>query len=277
MQPQDGDSGYWYCADPVYLKADRDQVLLARPASIQNGEADRLIASFNRLFDEDGIQLYKGTAERWYLRAEEPWQLQTTPLEQVEGRVVRELMPQGVDALRWSKTLTEIEMLFFGHSVNRQRERAGRSLINSLWLWGEHQQQVDHLPWDLLVGEHPLLKGIHRLQQIPILPGDAAFDEWISTPGNGLMILDGLRHYQRAAMQNEIADYLQTLEQRLFAPALFALKQGLLNELVIRPANGTSYNIRRSHLGRFWRRTKPIWEHFSPHQNGAVNIVSISC
>lgn len=50
--------------------------------------------------------------ERWYLRSETPWQLSTTSIEQVEDRSIRELMPQGIDALRWSKVLAEVEMLF---------------------------------------------------------------------------------------------------------------------------------------------------------------------
>lgn len=114
VQPNDADSGFWYCADPVHLKADRDQVHLTHSASIniQSVEADELIASFNRLFKEDGIQLYSAAPERWYLRSETPWQLSTTSIEQVEDRSIRELMPQGIDALRWSKVLAEVEMLF---------------------------------------------------------------------------------------------------------------------------------------------------------------------
>lgn len=268
VQPNDADSGFWYCADPVHLKADRDQVLLTHPASIniQTAEADELVSSFNQLFKEDGIQLLRATAERWYLRSDNPWQLSTTPIEQVEDRSVRELMPQGIDALRWSKVLAEVEMLFFGNSVNRQRDAAGQPLINSLWLWGEqhqHQHQNNHLQWDVLVGEHPLLCGINKLENIPILPSSTSVDELLSFTGNGLVIIDDILNAQRDGVVHQIPKLLLELEQRLFAPLLLALKQGKLNELIIRPANGKTYRIKRSNLIYFWRRSKSVWDRVS--------------
>ena len=265
--PADNDSGFWYCADPVYLKADRDQVLLSHPASvqIQDSEADALISAFNQLFREDGIQLWrpstgKGRTERWYLRAEQTWQLTTTPLDKSEGRSIRELMPQGDDALRWSKVIAELEMLFFGHSVNQRRSERGEPLISSVWLWGEHKQSCPlHVEWDVLVGQHPLLKGLNRMRGTPLLEVTPSFDELIEYTGNGLMIIDGLSGLQRSGGYHDIAVLLQDLEQRLFAPALAALRQGRLKELRIQPANGSIYTIRRSNLMRFWRRAKPAW------------------
>ncbi|MCW8983613.1 MAG: hypothetical protein OQK13_06180, partial [Gammaproteobacteria bacterium] len=85
-RPEEIDSGYWYCADPVNLKADRDQVILSHPTSIgiQQSEAGALISAFNQLFRDDGIQLWCSASanagpERWYLRSEQPLQLTTTP------------------------------------------------------------------------------------------------------------------------------------------------------------------------------------------------------
>jgi len=267
LLPADNDSGYWYCADPVYLKADRDQVHLSHPASvqIQDSEADALIDAFNQLFKEDGIQLWHysagaGSAERWYLRSEKPWQLTTTPLDKSEGRGIRELMPQGADALRWSKVIAELEMLFFAHPVNLRRSERGEPLVSSIWLWGEHKSLSPlQFEWGVLVGQHPLLKGLKRMQSTPLLEEMLAFDELIECSGNGLVIIDELSGLQRAAAYEDIVVLLQELEQKLFAPALAALQQGRLKTLRVQPANGAIYTIRRPNLMRFWRRTKPAW------------------
>jgi len=267
LLPTDNDSGYWYCADPVYLKADRDQVLLSHPASvqIQDSEADALIDAFNQLFKEDGIQLWHssagaGSAERWYLRSEKPWQLTTTPLDKSEGRGIRELMPQGADALRWSKVIAELEMLFFAHPVNQRRSERGEPLISSIWLWGEHRPLSPlEFEWGILVGQHPLLKGLNQMRSTPLLEVPPVFDELIECSGNGLVIIDELSGLQRAGAYDDIVVLLQELEQKLFAPALAALQQGQLKTLRIQPANGAIYTIHRPNLMRFWRRTKPAW------------------
>ncbi len=266
-QPKSHDSGFWYCADPVYLKADRDQVILTHPASIQiqNSEADALIDAFNQLFKEDGIQLWRasmgeGDVERWYLRSEQPWQLVNTPLDQIEGKGIRDWMSQGVDALRWNKVIAEVEMLFFGHPVNQRRSERGEPMISSIWLWGELNRQPPlHLEWDLIVGVHPLLKGVSRLQRIPLLKPDTLIDALISYSGNGLMMIDDLPNLQRYGLYQEAILSLQKLEQQLFQPLLSALWQGKLNELTIQPANGAIYTISRANLMRFWRRVKRPW------------------
>ena len=270
QQPANHASGYWYCADPVYLKADRDQVLLSHPASvqIQNGEADALISAFNQLFVEDGIQLWrpstgKGCTDRWYLRSDRPWQLTTASLDRPEGQSIRELMPQGEDALRWGKVIAEVEMLFFGNPVNQRRSEKGEPLISSIWLWGEHKQSNPlHLAWDALVGEHPLLTGLKKLKGASRPALLSSFDELITSSGNGLMIIDELLDCQRSGTYHNIAAKLEKLEQRLFAPALLALKQRKITELKIQPANGAIYTIRRAHLMRFWRRTNLVWPNF---------------
>lgn len=136
-------------------------------------------------------------------------------------------------------------------------------MISSLWLWGEqqqHQHQNNHRQWDVLVGEHPLLCGINKLQNIPILPSSTSIDELLSFDGNGLVIIDEILNAQRDGVVHKIPKLLLELDQRLFAPLLLALKQGNLNELTIRPANGKTYRIKRSNLIYFWRRSKSVWD-----------------
>ena len=87
----------------------------------------------------------------------------------------------------------------------------------------------------------------------------SAFDELISRIGNGLLIIDELLQQQRAGGLDDMPALLQELEQRVFVPALDALRQGKIERLTIQPANGNIYTIRRHHLLRFWRKSKQVW------------------
>jgi len=271
-QPENLDSGFWYCADPVYLQADRDQVLLTHPISIQikNSEADALIEAFNQLFKEDGVELWRamsegieegdGSAERWYLRSERPWLLSTTSLDHAENQSIRELLPQGEDALRWSKLISEVEMLFFANPINQQRSERRAPLISGIWLWGEQKvESRNATPWSILLGEHPLLKGACSLSGVAQVGLPDLLEEVINTQSNTLIVVDELLQQQRTGAHHEIPPLLQALEQTLFAPALAALKQGKIDQFSIQPANGEAYKIKRRDLMRFWRRSKPVW------------------
>jgi hypothetical protein len=263
-QPENIEDGFWCCADPVSLRADRDQVFLTHPASIQiqHDEADALIAAFNQLFDDDGMELWRSTnTNHWYLRSEQPWQLITTPLDGAEMRTIRELLPQGEDAQRWRKVLTEVEMLFYTHPVNQQRVERGAPLISSLWLFGEQQEKRTRLAGrDMLLGAHALLKGANQRLGVTLLDSSTSFDELLAASfKNGLMVSDELLTLQRTAAHHEIPLLLQQLEQQWFVPALQALKAGRLKRITIQPANGAIYRIKRRHLLRFWRSSKPVW------------------
>ena len=265
-QPENIDSGYWYCADPVHLQADRDQVILSHPESmdIQVDEADALIAGFNELFNEDGLTLWCSTnVAHWYLHSEQPWELSTTPLGFAENRSIMEFMPQGEDAQRWRKVITELEMLFYANPVNQQRTMSGKPTISSLWLWGVQQEQRATRPkWDLLVGEHPLVRGAHKLQGIKRLDSSASIKELLTQSNNSLIIVDELLRYQRSGDYDKILELLADLEHRIFAPAFEALKKRQLKSITIQPANGSIYRIKRHQLIRFWRKIKPVWFSF---------------
>ena len=130
--------GYWFHADPVHLRADRDQLLLFAGDAIapDHAEATALTALFNAHFAADGLHLLAATPQRWYLRADHAPALCTTPLAQVQGRALHPDMMTGAAARRWHSLLNETQMLFFNSEVNQLRERQRRPLISGIWTWG---------------------------------------------------------------------------------------------------------------------------------------------
>ena len=67
-----GDAGeeYWLRADPVHLRINRAQVILADSGTfaISQSEAEQLTDSLNRHFSADGILIYPLRPDRWYLK-----------------------------------------------------------------------------------------------------------------------------------------------------------------------------------------------------------------
>lgn len=63
-------SGFWFHADPVHLRPDRDRLLLfGGPAlGVHEDEAAALAQSFNAHFAADGLALAAPRPDRWYLR-----------------------------------------------------------------------------------------------------------------------------------------------------------------------------------------------------------------
>lgn len=128
-----------YRIDPVHFKAESDHAILlgSQLLDIKINEAQQLIDAFNEHFIEDGVTLYLGAADRWYIQTARPLQLNFSTLDDSLGRDIKHFMPQGDDALWWRKILNEAQMLFFQHSVNQQREENHQLSINGLWIWDE--------------------------------------------------------------------------------------------------------------------------------------------
>ena len=122
----------------MHLRPDLYGVLLAdaRVLAIEPVEAALLAAAFDQTFAAEGLQLRVPRPDRWYLRLPADPGFRTHPLLDAIGRDINPLLPYGPSAPRWHALLTEIQMLFHQHPVNRVREERNQPLINSIWFWG---------------------------------------------------------------------------------------------------------------------------------------------
>jgi len=264
-EPGDGEldhERFWMHADPVHLRPDRDQLRLfdAGHLGISRAEADALLAELNVHFAADGLRLVAPAASRWYLTAETPPRLDTTPLEQVSGRSVDGYLPAGPDSRRWQGLMNELQMLLFQSPVNRAREQQGRPAVNAVWTWGGGRWQElghDGLPDVVLSRDQPLAEGLAltagaRTERLPptapsCVDGTilAVFDQLLDAA------LDGDETVWAAAA-GALDDWL--------SPALKALRSGALHELILDACDGRAWQLGRAHLLRFWRRPRSVAE-----------------
>jgi len=244
----DASSGWWLHADPVHLVADCDQLYLSasNALGVTRSEADELVAEFNRLYAEDGWQFLVATPQRWYLRLPQSLVMRTTPTAEAMGHRVREVLPQGEQALVFQRAMTEMQMLLHASQVNVRRTEQGQLMVNSLWFWGGGELPVatNVSAWSRVVADDPLARGLARLHGVEV-----------DTPASASL---GLVAEQSRLLWQTTVESLELSEQALFAPLLAMLRAGELAELVIAlPGLGCWY-IDRAALRRWWCRRKPL-------------------
>ncbi|MBK1693511.1 hypothetical protein CKO09_01990 [Chromatium weissei] len=253
-------TGYWFHADPVHLRADRERLLCFAGAAIapNRAEADALVTLFNAHFANDGLQLIAPTPTRWYLRVAQPLQVQMPPLTQIQGRALETTLVRGADARRWHSLLNEVQMLFFNSAVNHARERQRRPVISGIWTWGGGELPV--VPSDvaipaIFIGEHSLLRGLARHFEREHL----TLAQWRERVpiANSLMYREELATALSAQDLTAWTTALLALNADL-AATVAQLRSGALTQMVINACYNNQLHVIRGRAVRwkFWQRRK---------------------
>jgi hypothetical protein len=255
----------WYHADPVHLRADRDQLLLfgGPPLGVTQGESDALVTAFNAHFGSDGLELVATEAGHWYLRTGWAPDLLTEPLYRVTGRPVVAFPAQGADARVLGRWQNEAQMLFYSHRVNEDRETAGRPTINGVWTWGGGVLPEVTVGPDLTFADHPLALGLALAQNGRLRGlGDLSQPNWQwgdPAPVSVLIFLDALwwpaLALDAAAWLAALSD-LETLILRLSEE----LAAGRVSTLILDDGQQWRFTLTRWGLRRFWRRGRGLRE-----------------
>lgn len=232
------DSGYWFVIEPVHIHIARDHLVLTdkRQLQLQPDEAGTLFAMAAALAAETGMELRYGDAATWFLRADDWQDLQSATSDAACGHNIDIWMPSGASARSWRKFQNEVQMHWFDHPINQQREQAGQRSINSIWLSG----------------------GAGNLPTAParrMISGQAA---GLASQPDGMLLLDQLIS---PAVNNNWGDWIdqfQQLEQDWFAPCLQQLEAGQLQTLTLLLSDACqlrTLSLNRWDLKKFWRPT----------------------
>lgn len=250
-------AGTWFVLQPVHIHIARDHLVLTDPRQLplDEEEARALFDIAKPLFEETGRELLFGNARTWFVRADDWHAVQTATPDAAAGHNIDIWMPKGPGERDWRKVQNEVQMHWFAHPLNAEREARGQKPVNSLWLWGgaaaelpvRHEYTHAFNLRDWMAGFGQFIS-----QRVP----DASAAEVIAVaPQNGLLVLDTLL---APALSNDWGSWLERmrrLESGWFAPLLDAIRAGSLDRISLTLTNDvhtSRLTITRSSLRKFW-------------------------
>lgn len=252
-------TGRWLCLDPIHLRVERTQLIVQDPNILQltQEEADALLADLAPLLEEIGT-LQIATPHEWLLHLHAESDIRTTPLADAIGLNGDQLMPKAANVKVWRRLLNEIQVALHEHPVNLARTARGLPAVNSLWPWGEGALTNTKPAWNAIFADGLLWQGLARHTGCPSATAPERYSDCNGKTLTVLATLDTATR-QRNAVQ-WLAD-MQALEQHWFAPAMQALQEGSLKQLVIH-SHGEGQAMKLTVSGRnklnFWRKPAPL-------------------
>ena len=258
-------------ADPVQLIPDMDHLVLQSlpDDALTSAEASALIAAFNTLYTEEGIELILASPNRWYLLCNKPLDARFTTLAQVDGQNIFTHMPAGKDKLFWTKLMNETQMLFHHHDVNTRRQQQHRIPINSIWLWGNNSISAhSDMHWTAVYSNDVVIKGAAMKSRsvVAVLP-DNLSDILPHQQDAVLIHYDYMPH----TAAHNITDSLDHFYEHWFRPACDALMNEQIEQLTLLPDNRNMWTATRRSLRQWWRRNRKLTSYIDasedPHAN----------
>jgi len=274
-------------ADPCYLVADRDQLVLAKMGSfdISLDEAKQFeneINEFFSQFDEDQFWKLKVVSpESWYIISDRPIRIQSIPPENALGQPIKSfLFNHGVenskisnneDTGHWLNLFNEIQMILHQSDVNKKRKLEKKIPINSLWFWGGGAGidiNLNHLgdrSKTLVYSEHSFAKSLCQLNQQKCYPLSEKF-ELPSSVGEADKIIYVIDDFSRAIKNKDIFSWVGLLvqfEENYLTALLEEIKKGKLSQIEIVSPSGKKLLISKGHLRRWWKKKLKFHEFLS--------------
>jgi hypothetical protein len=162
----------------------------------------------------------------------------------------------------------ELEMWLHAHPLNAARARRREPPLTTLWLWGGGEPAAQaprpampaaHRDATLLTvfGEDPVLAGLCTLSGAHLKPAAAnAHDLLSSGAARTAAVIELFRTDQ--PQPATLMELLQHLDERVLAPVVTALKDGVIRQLTLIANDRCSVLTARDGL-RFWRRSRGPW------------------
>lgn len=115
-------------------------------------DAHALVEMLNPLLAQDGLSLHS-VGEVLMLCADRPWDVHPPHFSTLLREGVPDRHPQGRDAGRWVRLLTEVQM----RMAHARDWRAGKAKVHGLWFWGGSLMGGDKVSPPPVISRDPLL------------------------------------------------------------------------------------------------------------------------
>jgi hypothetical protein len=245
----------WFMVHPAHVEIARSHLMMhdLRRLRLDDAHARALFDVAKAVFDELGHTLVYGDAHTWFMAAG-PWtSLKTSSPDLVVGQNLTDFFPTGPGATDFRRLQNEVQMLWFEHPANVERESAGMPAVNSFWIWAPSGAHAA-LP------ATPLLASSYTtpwLTSLTTCPAPSLPDPFNGKSEDSMLIRGDLCE---PALAGDWATWLARmhhLETKLFAPALAGLLQGRDAKVRVVLSHRTSlreFTTTKWEQRAFWRK-----------------------
>jgi hypothetical protein len=217
-----GDS--WFIINPAHIDIARNHLSIGdmRRLHLDDSHARALFDTARPLFDELGKTLLYGDAHTWFMRAGDWSGMQTASPDAAVGMNLTDWLPTGPAAVEFRKLQNEVQMLWFEHPANVERESRGLPAINSFWPWA----MADAGAVSTFVPAFATAAVPAWLAALANCPAPALPNPFGGNAADSMFVRGDLCEAAIAADWSGWIGAMQRLEETLFAPTLAALMQG---------------------------------------------------
>ena len=234
-------------ADPCYLHADRDRLLLFSDGlDLDREESSALISEIQPLLDDFGGVLEQSSADNWLLQLQTMPDVQFSALAEVSGNAVEAFLPKGQERQDWIRLWNEIQMKLYASDINQRRIENNKVPINSVWFWGAGDFEFKESSWQHTQGNSTLLKQLADKSKIPF-----QFDSEFTTAS----LLAG-KHLWLADSVDIDGDWLKQMEifdERVLQSLWKYCRNAKITTLHMQVPNHGCYRLSPLDCWRFWK------------------------
>ena len=214
----------WFIINPAHIEIARSHLMMndLRQLQLDEVHARALFATAKPVFDELGKTLLYGDAHTWFMAAGDWATLQTGSPDAAVGLNLNDWLPTGPAAADFRKLQNEVQMLWFEHPTNVEREAKGLAAVNSFWPWGLSQNGPARAEMPLMAAT-----GVPSwLAALATCPAPELPDPFSGKHVDSILVRGDLCHAAIAGDWSTWLGLMQRFEETLFAPSLAGLQGG---------------------------------------------------
>lgn len=137
-----GLEGDWLIASPIYWQATHnDAMIMASGSALQlsDQESQGWFAALVDFVQPNKVHMHYHDAHTWLIQVKEHPRITAKPVHMLLHQSMTPQLKALDSTLFWQRFITENQMMFSGHPLNKAR--MDRYPINGLWIWGGGQLQ----------------------------------------------------------------------------------------------------------------------------------------
>ena len=234
-------------ADPCYLHADRDRLLLfTDDLALTHDESTELINEIQPLFEEFNGRLSQSNAENWVLNLDSMPNIDFSALVEVSGKGIENALPKGENQQDWIRLWNEVQMSLHNSELNQRRVDNHKLPINSIWFWGAGRFDLKLNTWTEVQGQSVLLKQLAEKSQCPLV---STTDYSVSrlSSGNTLWLADELD------LEDDWLSQLEHFDESVLKPLWNQCRKAGVSKIEIQIPDFGSYKLAPMDCWKFWK------------------------